>query len=327
MSALRASRFHRYAQFLAPLLAGVVYAGAAAAQEEFETSFEGISQSEFTVFDSPNSVTFSGDAFSDTVGNQALYSAGLYAWMVNAGGTGTIDFETPGASVTFMGRAAQSGGDTVITAFDSQDAEIDSVTLTGGFEQVQFSGGVARIEVVNNGSGMNSVDEFGFTPQETGSGPSGMPVNKGHAGAWLNPATAGQGFFVGVFRRGEQQTPGVFVAWFTFDANGDATKFAGEGQRWFVGQGTIKSDEPSVAEVTLFQTTGGTFNEPFPENQPPADEVGSMTLQFLDCSNGTVSFELFADMSGTDTLSGEVDIQRVTGDPSLCQQLAGDNSQ
>lgn len=337
------SQPRRIVRTLSILILALSAAAAQAADhgdEQYTTDFEGVNTQRgesFEIGEGDATATFGGQAFSGSLGDPAFYHSGQFAWMVDDDGTGTIELATPASSVTFFARAADpqsddgggggpygtdgmSGNETVLTALDADGATIDEVTITSeSFQEIHFSGGVARIEVVNRGADVNSIDDFGFTPAGMD---GGMAINKGHAGAWLNPETAGQGVFVGVFDQGGDQPPGVFAAWFTFDSGDGATKFAGEGQRWFVGQGAVSTDDPSTAEVTLFQTTGGSFNQPFPD-QPPSERVGSMTLGFEDCSSGSLSFELFAEMDDTPTLSGDMNIQRVTGDPSLCQEIAG----
>ena len=114
--------------------------------------------------------TFGGDAFAGRVGVGSLYHSGLRAWMVNAGGTGTIDFSVDAAVVEFFARAHPSGdGDTVITAFDGADQVIGAPIMLapgGSWKLISITGGVTRIDVENlaTGSFLNGIDDFGFTP-------------------------------------------------------------------------------------------------------------------------------------------------------------------
>lgn len=122
-----------------------------------------------TLGTSPGTATLAGDAFAGKVGQLALYHSGSRAWMVTAGGTGTIAFETNAGRIEFWALAnPNASGTTVITAFDDLDAVIgNAVTLIPGEDWllVSFSGSIDRIDVINNdGSQLNGIDDFGFTP-------------------------------------------------------------------------------------------------------------------------------------------------------------------
>lgn len=161
---------------LAALLALPLFAAPAVAAPEdldFFTNFEDISPNTnvgeiITVGVSPETADLGGDAFGGRVGDFSLYFSGIRAWMVLPGGTGTITFETLAAQVEFFATAHPSAvGTTVITAFDEFGAIIAAVTLNpgGGFQLVSFTGEIDHIDVVNNdGSQMNGIDDFGFTP-------------------------------------------------------------------------------------------------------------------------------------------------------------------
>ncbi len=131
------------------------------------TSFEGISSNDFDIGPSPHSANFAGDGFSGTAGIPHLYRTGSFAWMVNAGGTGFINFETPAQSVDFWARLRNNAtsGTTVITAYDPRNDVVGSTTLSNPadpFQQVQFTGVIDRIQVVNTTDQMNSIDDFTF---------------------------------------------------------------------------------------------------------------------------------------------------------------------
>ena len=141
-------------------------------------------------------------------------------------------------------------------------------------------------------------------------------LNAGFNDAWVNPDTSGQGFLVSVFPRIQQ----VFVAWFTFDAErppADITSIIGEpGHRWMVAQGTFSGE---TANLTLFVSEGGVFNASDPAPVTDQAGVGTLTLEFADCSSGTVTYDITS--AG---LSGEIPIIRVADDNiPLCEKLAG----
>ena len=137
------------------------------------TDFESINTEvgePFSIGAPPVTATFGGDAFAGVAGIGELYFSGSRAWMVNPGGTGVIEFETPASTVEFRTRLRTgANGASVYTAFDDFDQIIDTISIesAAAFQEVGFTGAIARIEVVNSASGagqMNSIDNFGFTP-------------------------------------------------------------------------------------------------------------------------------------------------------------------
>ena len=140
-------------------------------------------------------------------------------------------------------------------------------------------------------------------------------INPGLNDAWYNPATDGQGFLVTVFPDIQE----MFVAWFTFDTvrpPDDVTaQLGGPGQRWLTAQGPYDGDS---ATLTIFVTKGGVFDaaQPPATTDPAGD--GTMTLQFADCENGLVNYEITS--LG---ISGKIPIQRIALDNvPLCEALA-----
>lgn len=132
------------------------------------------------------------------------------------------------------------------------------------------------------------------------------PLNTGHAGAWANLATLGQGQLIDV--DAEQQL--IFLAWFTYtDVNAaDANE-----QRWLTAQGSF---EGSTAEIDVYETLGGAFDDPHPPETTP---VGTMTINFSDCSNAQLSYALAGG-----GVAGSIDITRLlAGGKALCEEFAG----
>jgi hypothetical protein len=71
-----------------------------------------------------------------------------------------------------------------------------------------------------------------------------------------------------------------------------------------------------MAEIPVFETTGGSFDDPEPIS---TTEVGTMSLDFTDCSNAQLTYSLPADPA-----EGDVAITRVVpGGQALCEELAG----
>jgi hypothetical protein len=165
---------------------------------------------------------------------------------------------------------------------------------------------------VNQG-GLNG---FGFRVAISSVEGLGFHINAGLNDAWYNPATNGQGFLISVFPDRQE----LFLAWFTYDTERppeDVHAVLGEpGHRWLTAQGPYEGD---TANLTIFVTSDGVFDsaQPAAVTDPAGD--GTMTLEFSDCANGLVSYEITS--LG---LSGEIPIQRITPDNvSLCEALSG----
>jgi hypothetical protein len=140
-------------------------------------------------------------------------------------------------------------------------------------------------------------------PEET------ITRNDAWDGAWYNADTSGQGFLIDSKSHSEGDDF-IFVAWFTY---GDTNA---SGQRWLTAQGPLNGNQ---AEITVYEITGGSFDDPTPVNPPEA--IGSMNIEFTSCNAAQLSYEL------TDEgMSGSMDIIRVIpGTEELCESLAEAN--
>ena len=143
--------------------------------------------------------------------------------------------------------------------------------------------------------------------------PAPFRINHGMAGAWYEPATEGQGFFVDVF----DSLNLMFLAWFTFDLerpDPGAQALIGEpGHRWLTAQGPFSGNS---AEMGIYWTSGMIFDSPDPPRESPVQD-GSMSVEFFDCSTGQVTYDL-----GTANVQGQVPIQRLANDAvDLCESL------
>jgi hypothetical protein len=67
--------------------------------------------------------------------------------------------------------------------------------------------------------------------------------------------------------------------------------------------------------IDVNETTGGSFDDPRP---PSTDKIGTMSLDFTDCSNALLSYELTDEGA-----AGEIPVTRVIpGSEVLCEGLA-----
>ncbi len=85
------------------------------------------------------------------------------------------------------------------------------------------------------------------------------------------------------------------------------------GQRWLTAQGGF---EGSTAEIDVWETTGGSFDDPEPVSRT---KVGTMSLDFTDCNNALLTYPLSADSAEGDIANTRV----IPAGSALCEELAG----
>jgi len=192
-------------------------------------------------------------------------------------------------------------------------ADIDGEAAGDGSGSVSLSSDGNRLAIGAGGNDGNG-DHSGHVRVFDLSMFNVFKINPGLNDAWYNPATDGQGFLVTVFPDIQE----MFVAWFTFDTERppeDVTAQLGDpGHRWLTAQGSYDGDS---ATLTILVTEGGVFDaaQPPATTDPAGD--GTMTLEFADCTEGLVSYEITS--LG---ISGEIPIQRIAPDNiSLCETL------
>jgi hypothetical protein len=128
------------------------------------------------------------------------------------------------------------------------------------------------------------------------------------SGNWFDPATSGQGFVFEV----NPNAPVVFFAWYTYAPGGQMAGVAG--QRWFTGQGTFMPGSRMIA-LTLFETTGGVFDQPTPAGQASV-AVGSAVVNFTSCSTAQLQFNFTGGSNAGQ--AGMIDLVRVGPVPPGC---------
>jgi hypothetical protein len=184
-------------------------------------------------------------------------------------------------------------GEVTLTFFDCESGEMAYSIDTGGLQ------GIVPLQRVIPGSGDLCTNLAAITTEA-------VDINDGMDGSWFDPNTSGQGFFIDADPDPEGENF-IFVSWFTY---GDDTA---SGQRWLTAQGGFTG---SMADIELFETTGGSFND---DLAPTTVKVGTLSLDFTDCSNAVFSYLL----TGED-LSNTIEVTRVIpGGSALCEELAG----
>ena len=133
-----------------------------------------------------------------------------------------------------------------------------------------------------------------------------VDINPGMDGAWVNEQTLGQGFLIDAHPNPDGGNF-IFAAWFTY---GDDTA---SGQRWLTAQGDFTG---STAAIDVYETTGGSFDDP---QLVDRDKVGTMTIDFENCSEAQLTYSLT-----DDDVAGDMEISRlIPGGQALCEELAG----
>jgi len=231
------------------------------------------------------------DATSDNPFEQQWFTAqGSYS-----GNTANLDlFETLGGKFDDPQMVTTTRIGEVALSF----SDCDFGQMAYSFDEEELQGQFPLIRVIS-GSGNVCEDLSGNTTQA-------VDINAGMDGAWFDPNTSGQGFFMDAHPDPEGGNT-IFVSWFTY---GDETA---SGLRWLTAQGGF---EGSIAEIDIFETTGGSFDEPQPIS---TTKVGTMIIDFTDCSNALLTYSLPADSA-----EGDIAITRVIpGGQALCEELAG----
>ncbi len=145
--------------------------------------------------------------------------------------------------------------------------------------------------------------------ERSGSSPDLLDINDGWDGAWYDRNSPGQGFLIDA-HPGTEGDDFMFVAWFTY-GNDSAS-----GQRWLTAQGPMQG---TTAVLFVYETTGGSFDQPVTGETIP---VGSMTIEFEDCSNAQLDYTL-----SDEGLAGSIQIERVIpGTEALCLELQAQNN-
>ena len=118
-------------------------------------------------------------------------------------------------------------------------------------------------------------------------------------GAWYDPNTSGQGF---QFNFLPQNGNLAFLAWYTYDVNGQSG--GSEGQRWYTVSGTYTPGSAHAFNLPIYQNSDGNFDA---APITSAVQVGTATLSFSSCSTATLSYNIPGRPSRT------ISLNRLTG--------------
>jgi hypothetical protein len=177
----------------------------------------------------------------------------------------------------------------LISSTDEQSVINASTKLLTGAEQ-HLRTLVSRIKALGHDYEAQLLSQTDVNEICAGVAPSAgtdFTLSGGLNDAWYYPFTSGQGFFITVYP--DSQT--VFLSWYTYDTElpgEDVASVVGNaGQRWLTAQGDYIGNR---AVLDLFSTSGGLLDsvEPTPE----LEDIGFITLQFDNCSTGSITYTL-----------------------------------
>ncbi|AKS43038.1 DUF1996 domain-containing protein [Wenzhouxiangella marina] len=155
-------------------------------------------------------------------------------------------------------------------ALDCHDGNLaNGYRLSGTSEGIQN-----RLPIENAGMGLHAGSEHAviFGPEL--------------AGAWFEPATAGQGLFISSDAAGST----LFAGWFTYQGPSETSPGA---HRWWTIQGDYAD---ANSELTIYLTEGGDFDAATPTSTRPA---GAATMAFEDCNSATLDYRFDTGEAGT----------------------------
>jgi hypothetical protein len=132
-------------------------------------------------------------------------------------------------------------------------------------------------------------------------------INAGHAGAWFDPETSGQGQLIDVIPANQF----MFLAWFTFT---DAASSNPDEQHWYTAQGDYSGN--TTEQLILSETLGGQFDDP---QEVSTNPVGTVTVSFSDCDEGQMVYRI-----DTDGREGTIPLERlIPGSDDVCEEQSG----
>ena len=224
---------------------------------------------------------------------------------------------------TFAGNGQTGASSLPVTIFSNVGGNFNAPPMTSatavGTGTLSFAdcSNATFAYTFSDGSGRSgSLALTRLTPNVTCAVGSTPPTNAdfAYSGNWFDPATSGQGFVFDV----NPLAPVFFLTWYTYAPAGQAAGAAG--QRWFTGQSTTFTPGTRSVPLTLFETTGGAFDQA--TTPPPATvAVGTATVTLASCGSAQMQFNFTGGSSAGK--AGTIALSRVGPTPAAC---AGANS-
>ncbi len=173
---------------------------------------------------------------------------------------------TTGSTGTCNGSLYEVNGPTFFgTAFNPSLVNV----VTSGTLQVSFQNADAATMTYTVAGQTRTV---AITRQAVGTGTASLSVD--YTDLWWNPNESGWGMAIA------QQSGNMFLAWYVYDSAGKAT--------WYVASNCAVSG--SGCSGTLYGTKGPAFGPTFDPSQVQVFPAGTVSLDFTDANNGTLSY-------------------------------------
>jgi len=109
---------------------------------------------------------------------------------------------------------------------------------------------------------------------------------------WNSPANSESGWGLAI----THQFSTMFLAWYVYNDSGQPM--------WYVA--TITNATASGGTGQLFRTTGPAFSTSFNPNAVVAIPAGTITVNFTDANNGTISYTVTGEGSGSKTITRQI---------------------
>lgn len=253
---------------------------------------------------------FSLETFVDTPGvGQGAMFGGWFTYDVAPGGTAERN-----RWYSLYGTVIAGHASTLLTIFQNVGGNFDAPPVTKSkavgtaiFLALSCTEGALQYDFDDGRSGY--MDLVRLTPNVTCAPTAPRPVDTDftYSGNWYEAETSGQGLIVEV----NPIARVFFATWYTYSPTGD-TLINPMSQRWYTLQGAYAPGARS-ADVTLYETTGGVFDNP---SAPVTRPVGTAKVVFASCTAATLDY---AFTSGTnDGISGSIPLGRVGPTPAGC---------
>ena len=193
-------------------------------------------------------------------------SAGKPKWYVAS--NCALPAGVTGTSGTCTGQLYQVSGPTFFTG--TFDPSHDNVAAIGTFSVAFTDANHANMTYSVNGQGRT----VAIVRQSVGAGSTAAAVD--FTDLWWNPSESGWGMVM------TQQLGNIFIAWYVYDNSGNPV--------WYVIPNCALVG--SSCSGTAYSTTGPPLGPSFDPNAVHATPVGSLTLDFLDANNASVSYTI-----------------------------------
>jgi hypothetical protein len=233
----------------------------------------------------------------------------------------TYDYMVPGGAssqrwYTFGGNVQAGQGSATLTLYENTGGNFNALPVTSATPvgSVVFSATdcnhASMSYTFTDGSGRaGSIAMTRLLPNVTctSSPPETASADFAYSGNWYDRTTSGQGIIVEL----NPNQPLVWLTWYTYAPNGQAAGAAG--QRWYTAQAAYTPGSRSLV-VTLYETTGGSFDHAAPT--PSTTAVGTATITLTSCSALKLDFNFTGGSSAG--ASGSINMTRVGPVPAAC---------